>query len=68
MLDAGDDMKLPASRPAQFQNCGQNKFVGGTHFRVLTSNEATDTWYGGKKHYNFAAGKANSESQKASAL
>ena len=51
-----------SDRPAQFQNCGQNKFEGATNFQVLASNEATDKWYGGKKHYNFAAGKPYYES------
>ena len=56
MLDANNSMVNKSDRPAQFQNCGQNKFEGATNFQILASNEATDKWYGGKSHYNFAAG------------
>jgi hypothetical protein len=57
MLDANNAMINRLDRPSQFQNCGQSRFEGSTTFGVLASNEATDGWYGGKKHYNFAAGK-----------
>jgi len=69
MLDSNAPMATASDRPAQFQNCGQSQFEGATNFKVLASDEATDKWYlNGKKHYNFAAGKAYSESQKESAL
>jgi len=58
MLDAGNAMRSKSDRPAEFRNCGQNEFEGESKERVLASNEATDKWYSGKKHYNFAAGKA----------
>jgi len=68
MLDANNSMLNSSDRPTQFRTCGQSKFQGASAFELLTSSEATDKWYGGKIHYNFAAGKPYYDSQKESAL
>jgi hypothetical protein len=51
-------------RPDQYKKCGQNILQGQNAFNLLTTNEASIQWYGGKSNYNFGAGRPNSDAVK----